>query len=211
MHISDWLNVLAILFSPLIALQVSKRLDEQKERRQRKMWVFYTLMATRNARVSPEHVRALNSIDIEFTKEMAVTLAWKAYLDHLNNSSPDLAVWGQKSDDLFVELLYSMNVALHFNFDKTHLKRGIYSPRAHGEADDDAFVIRKALVAIAKGEQGLRVDLSEITDSAAEEAAAEATKQAFRDVLTGEKSIRVTIDNAGGETGQRSGQSAGPS
>lgn len=196
MELKDWLSILAVLASPLFALQVSKALEARRERRQRKMWVFHTLMATRNARVSPEHVRALNSIDIEFAKDKSVTLAWKAYLDHLNDTSLEVGLWGQKSDDLLVELLFSMSKVLSFDFDKTHLKRGIYSPRAHGEADEDAFVIRKALVAIAKGEQGLRVDLSEIADSEAEEAAAEVSKRAIRDVLAGDRPLRVKLETA---------------
>jgi hypothetical protein len=40
MTLSDSLNILAILLSPLIALQVSRRLDDRKERKQRKMWVW---------------------------------------------------------------------------------------------------------------------------------------------------------------------------
>lgn len=206
MTLSDWLNVLAVLLSPVIALRVSKALEEGRERRQRKMWVFHALMASRNARVSAEHVRALNSIDIEFAKDRSVTLAWKAYLDHLNDTSQELNVWGQKSDDLFVELLFAMSKALKFDFDKTHLRRGIYSPRAHGEADEDAMVVRKALVALAKGEQALRVDLSEITDSEAEEAAAQVTRQAVRDVLTGERPLRVRLEspsNSGSENPAR--------
>ena len=191
----DWPNLIALLLSPLIALQVSRRLDDQKERRQRKRWVFYTLMATRNARISVDHVRALNSIDIEFTTEKAVTLAWKAYLDHLNDKSQEPAVWGARMDDLFVDLLFSMSQALKFDFDKTHLKRGIYSPQAHGEDEQDAMVIRKALVAIARGERGLPVDLSDITHTPEEEAAAEAAKKAAREVFTGERPLRVTIEN----------------
>ena len=194
MTLRDWLNLIALLLSPLIALQVSRRLDDQKERRQRKRWVFYTLMATRNARVSHDHVRALNSIDIEFTKEKPVTLAWKAYLDHLNDKSQEMGVWGARMDDLFVDLLYSMSQALKFDFDKTHLKRGIYSPQAHGEDELDAMVIRKALVAIAKGERGLRVDLSEITETPEEEAIAEAATKAVREVLSGERPLRVKVE-----------------
>jgi hypothetical protein len=190
----DWFNVIAILLSPLFALQVSRRLDDRKERRQRKRWVFYTLMATRNARLSPEHVRALNSIDIEFTKEKAVTRAWKAYLDHLNDTSQELGAWASRSDDLFVDLLYAMSESLKFDFDKTHLRRGIYSPRAHGEADEDAMVIRKALVAMAKGERGLPVDLSDITHTPEEEAAAVAAKKAAREVFTGNRPLRVKIE-----------------
>ena len=194
MTLSDWLNVLAILLSPLIALQVSRRLDERKERKQHKMWVFYTLMATRNARVSVEHVRALNSIDIEFVKVKAVTDAWKAYLDHLNDRSLAPEVWGARSDELFVELLFAMSQGLGFEFDKVHLKRGIYSPVAHGQDAEDLKTIREALVKIAKGERGLRVDLSDIVHTADEETAADETKKAAREVITGVRPLRVKIE-----------------
>jgi len=36
------------------------------ERRNRKAWLFHSLMAPRAARVSPEHVQALNMIDLVF-------------------------------------------------------------------------------------------------------------------------------------------------
>src|SRR5436190_40415 len=61
MTASDWMNVAALLLSPLIALQVRKKLDESKELGLRRMWVFRTLMATRANRVASEHVNALNS------------------------------------------------------------------------------------------------------------------------------------------------------
>ena len=148
MELKDWLSVLAVLASPLVALQVSKALEAGKERRHSKMWVFHTLMATRHARLSTEHVHALNSIDIEFFKDKPVALAWKAYLDHLNDTPMILSLWSQKSDDLFVDLLFEMSKTLKFDFDKTHLRRGIYSPRAHGEADEDAMVMRDVKIFI---------------------------------------------------------------
>ena len=60
------LGLLAVLLSPLIALQVSDRLQQSRERRQRKVHVFRTLMATRAAALAPDHVQALNVIDVEF-------------------------------------------------------------------------------------------------------------------------------------------------
>jgi hypothetical protein len=41
---------LAVLLSPLIALQVQQRLDVAREKRGRRAAVFYTLMSTRGAR-----------------------------------------------------------------------------------------------------------------------------------------------------------------
>lgn len=43
----DWPNILAILFSPLIALQVQKYLDNRSNKRRRKEEIFNTLMETR--------------------------------------------------------------------------------------------------------------------------------------------------------------------
>jgi len=95
MTISDWFIVLAVLLAPLLAVQVQKWIEKFRERHQRKLYVFTTLMATRATRLSPEHVQALNMIDLAFygrkilnqryqTKaEQSITEAWKKYLDQL--------------------------------------------------------------------------------------------------------------------------------
>ena len=87
MTVSDIIMVIAILLAPLLAVQIQKWIEIFRETRQRKLYVFHTLMATRAARVSTEHVQALNMIDIIFYKDKAekpVREAWKKYLDHLN-------------------------------------------------------------------------------------------------------------------------------
>jgi hypothetical protein len=66
--LSDWPNVLAILLSPLFALQVGKLLDNLSNRKRRKEEIFNTLMETRAQTLSYEHVRALNKIDVAFYK-----------------------------------------------------------------------------------------------------------------------------------------------
>jgi hypothetical protein len=66
MTTSDGLSILAILLSPLIALEVQRYIDIFRERRVRKMRVFETLMTTRRDDVSQYHVQALNMIDIDF-------------------------------------------------------------------------------------------------------------------------------------------------
>src|SRR5256712_10898717 len=111
MAVAEILTIIAILLSPLFALRVSDRLAEIKDRKQRRFRVYRTLMASRARRLAPDHVEALNLIDVEFhgsdKKSKSVLSAWKAYLDHLNTDrEPNTAVWDSKRDDLFVDLLY---------------------------------------------------------------------------------------------------------
>src|SRR5689334_2498204 len=97
----DWITVAAIVIGPILAVQAQRLLEALRDRKNRRSWVFHTLMATRAARVSHQHVQALNMIDIEFygrrvlgtqfqtPREKGVTNAWRIYSDHLNNRVPD--------------------------------------------------------------------------------------------------------------------------
>lgn len=65
MEIRDWLNIIALIIAPILALQIQKWLEKYREDRKRKLDIFKTLMSTRANRVSIEHVEALNMIDVE--------------------------------------------------------------------------------------------------------------------------------------------------
>ncbi len=45
MEAKDWLMVLAVLFSPFLAVFAQRKIDEFRERRGQKFWIFRTLMA----------------------------------------------------------------------------------------------------------------------------------------------------------------------
>jgi hypothetical protein len=67
---------LEIIASPIIALQLSEWLNMRKEKRRRRHDLFQSLMLTRVdlghfGQMSPEHVRALNLIEIEFYRSSA--------------------------------------------------------------------------------------------------------------------------------------------
>ena len=66
MTLAEVLMVIALLAGSIAAVQVQKRLDRLREEHGRKIWIFKTLMATRAAVLSPDHVQALNMIDLEF-------------------------------------------------------------------------------------------------------------------------------------------------
>jgi len=59
MQVSEILIVCATVVGPILAVQAQKAVERARERRGRKAWLFHSLMATRAARVSPEHVQAL--------------------------------------------------------------------------------------------------------------------------------------------------------
>lgn len=67
MTISDILMIIAVLVAPFFAVYVQKKIETWKSQRDTKLWIFKTLMATRGATLSPQHVQALNMIDLEFS------------------------------------------------------------------------------------------------------------------------------------------------
>src|SRR2546421_11651457 len=111
---SAWINllanVLAIIAAPLIALEVGRRLNVRRREYDQQMQVFRTLMATRAPYVSAVHVEALNMIDVAFRpstpRQKAVALAWKEYLNHLNQIPPYDRAWVDKKEELLAELLH---------------------------------------------------------------------------------------------------------
>ena len=133
MTTTEIIIVASTLVAPLLAVQAQKWLERFREDSERKLRVFKTLMATRAAYVSPEHVQALNMIDLEFqgVKFKSVRTEWKTYLDHLSSYPKDdeklQALWGEKRVDFLASLLMKMGKSLDYEFDEVHIKKGIYS------------------------------------------------------------------------------------
>ena len=63
---AEWAIVFATLLGPILAVQAQKVLEGLREYRAAKLWVFRSLMTTRMQRLSIDHVRTLNMIDICF-------------------------------------------------------------------------------------------------------------------------------------------------
>jgi hypothetical protein len=173
---AEWIMVAAVLAAPVLAVQVQKYLDILREKRGRRMWIFQSLMATRAARVSAQHVHALNMIDIEFygrrvfgvrfqsKSEKQIVEAWKTYLDQLNTQCGDAEgefhVWVKRGEDLLVELLYAMAQCLGYDFDKVTLRRGCYSPRGHAEDELMQRFIRDNWAKVVSGRQPLQMQIT---------------------------------------------------
>ncbi len=159
--IQFWIYVISVLLSPLLAVQATVWIQKRREIRERKLALFKTLMKTRAAALAPDHVQALNMIDIEFYGNDAISRevlrCWKAYLDHLNMNVTATEVWGTKREDLFIELLYSMAKCLGYEFDKTDIRRTSYFPQGHGDIDSELQRIRKGFADVVEGKRHLPV------------------------------------------------------
>src|SRR3989338_295157 len=86
MTINDGLMILAVLLAPFLAVAVQRIIDQSREKRGQKLWIFRTLMATRGNKIALDNVQALNMIDLFFErkgKEKAIVEKWDEYLDHL--------------------------------------------------------------------------------------------------------------------------------
>lgn len=161
MSVTEICMIVATAASPLVAVQVSKWLEGRKEDRERRLYVFRTLMATRAQRVSTSHVHALNQIDLNFDgslpEDAPVITAWKEYLDNLSAPPPFTETLLAKREDLFVALLGSMGEALGYKFERLHIRKNVYLPNAHGELDEDQRLIRKSVIDVLQGKAALHV------------------------------------------------------
>lgn len=173
-RLGEWLTIAALILGPILAVQAQRFLDSLRERRHRRLQVFHTLMATRAARLSHDHVQALNMVDIEWygrsvfgipfktPGEKAVTNAWRIYADHLNTKAGEgdqLARWVDEGDKLLSKLLYEISRSLGYDFDEVQLRRNIYSPIAHGKQQVQELAFREGLIQILSGERAIAVTL----------------------------------------------------
>jgi hypothetical protein len=207
MKLAEVLTIIAVLLAPVVAVQVQKWLELFREDRARKLWIFKTLMATRAATVSPEHVQALNMIDLEFrgTRYRPVTAAWKTYLDHLGSYPKDdekrQAVWGERRVDLLTTLLLAMGHALGYEFDDVHVKKGIYAPEAHGQIENENILIRRGLLRLLYGDAEIKMKVTSFPVSNEALAEQKALRDAIQQLLDGKRSLPVAVskkDDSGG-------------
>jgi hypothetical protein len=121
------LTVFATLVSPLIAVGVTRWRDEKAAEKERKERIFRILMATRRIALNPDHVHALNSIEVAFYGCEKVIKAWKDYLLHLNSRTPD-EEWVKTKETKLSELLYAISLELGYSLSSLDIFNGGYAP-----------------------------------------------------------------------------------
>ena len=178
MEINDVSLIIAVLVAPFLAVFAQRKIDLWREQRQKKLWVFKTLMATRGRTLSPEHVQALNMIDLEFTKpsEKQIRDAWKEYHDHLHSYPPEgedqkerATIWEKEKADLLATLLSKMGKAFSYKFDPVQIKKGAYSPQYHATTEMELQLLRRFAVEWLAGDRKVSVSIVPKDDEAAKQ------------------------------------------
>ncbi|EKN5087440.1 DUF6680 family protein [Yersinia enterocolitica] len=173
----DFIMTAAVILGPILAVQAQKFLEQFREKKRRRLEIFRTLMSTRAEILHRNHVQALNMIDIEFygwmipiiktryqsPQEQAVTHAWKIYNSHLNKFGEykDESHWITKRQELLTELLYTMALALNYDFDKVQLLRDCYRPEAYNNLESLQAGILLSLAEVLKGDRSIPMRIVE--------------------------------------------------
>jgi uncharacterized protein DUF6680 len=161
------ITIIAIIVGPIAALELQRRLDKGREAKNRKLWIFKTLMSFRATPLAPQFVQALNLIDIEFDnkneKEKAVRTAWKILLDHFGElAKPNQpADMNEKTATLTTNLLIAMGESLGYDFDEIQIKKGAYYPMGLGNVEQEQHAVRRGILDVLQGRRRVPVGIFE--------------------------------------------------
>ncbi|HEY5923138.1 MAG TPA: DUF6680 family protein [Kofleriaceae bacterium] len=177
------LEVIAIMTSPVIAVWIGQVLNERRERVRRRHQVFQALWLTRVdhgsfGRLSAEHVRALNMIEIEFAKTQLDDLigrgealdrvleTWRTYWTALHSTPqkvmddvncPEASAWFSARDELLVELLFEIGGALGYKIDRERIRASAYAPMSYLSGEAESMAMRTAIRQLIDGERALHI------------------------------------------------------
>lgn len=208
MSIADIVMVLAVLVAPFFAVYAQKKIERWRAAEDMKLWIFKSLMATRTATLSGDHVRALNMIDLEFSDkrkdEKEVKRIWREYLDNLGAlpQAPEaqraaLPAWQARNADYLADLLVAMGKCFGYNFDRVFIKKGIYAPEGHAKDEAEQRTIRLLLLQLLRGESSITTKTSLVPFDVQAAAFAERFQTNLLNIVEGRQPIAIASrDNA---------------
>lgn len=171
---TDILIVVVTFLGPIMAVQIQKLLERNRETNSSRNRLFKTLMATRALNLSPAHVEALNAVPIEFygsTGQLkAINLKWKIYYEHLLTPANVDPNWETKRRDLLFSLLVEMSQFLKYAFDEVDIKK-VYAPQGHAVIEADQEIIRRGFAELFKGQLTIPVEVRKPASSPTDEKA----------------------------------------
>jgi hypothetical protein len=173
MTTNEVLTLIALVGGPISAVLITRYLDDLRQYRARRMDVFRTLMRTRRTALHPDHIGALNLVEIEYANDPQVLTAWKALFTNFGSTLGRLEVertegltdqkqidarnqaFGtravQERQKLLAKLLHAMARVLGFKIEQLEIFEGGYTPQLWANVENDQEVIRKYVVELAHG------------------------------------------------------------
>jgi hypothetical protein len=130
----------------------------------RRLNVFRTLMSTRRAVISPEHVSAINLVEVDFYKCKEVEAAWKSYKEQLDkNEKPEDDLWRRERDKRLSKLLYEIAIVLGFDIPAIEIFEGGYAPGGWAFRDGRYIGMLEFINDLSEGKKHIPVGLQEGT------------------------------------------------
>lgn len=196
---TDVAIVAATVAGPILAVQAQKWLERRRTIMDRRNFIFRTLMATRAARIAPNHVEALNAVPVEFygnsRKLKPIVDDWHAYIDTLVNAGQlEGQVLALARQNAFLNMLHKMSLYLGYSFSRSELEKDVYYPEGHKVIEDDQEVIRRGFARVLKGELSIPMAVREFPATADDATLANqaAIQKALLEWLQGQTAVNVS-------------------
>jgi hypothetical protein len=160
-EIFGWSILAATFIGPIAAVLMTRYIDQLRERGARRLWIFRTLMATRRTWLSPEHIAALNQIELDFQNATGVMNAYRMYMRHLATpfEPKDEDRVAHEPQSMRTKILSAMAKTLGIRVEQMDIFEGGYVPQGHVNIEREQTAIRKLLSEIADGKRSLPIEV----------------------------------------------------
>lgn len=161
-----WITTFAIFAGPILAVLAARGMEKSDRNRERKLAVFRDLMATRQITYSPQHVGALNLIELEYHGDDIVLRSFNDLMTLLSNQERWEQAKGdedkmrrlvQDMNDYRAKLLNKMAKSLGYQMSDIELMRGGYYPELLSRMDDQRIKANEFVIDLAEGRRAVPV------------------------------------------------------
>ena len=161
-----WLGgftIVAILLGPVLAVLITRWIDNWRAQRARKLDVFRALMRTRGMPLHWDHVGALNLVEVEFIKHPEVLKAWNGYLRHLGEDLPPIErkdlhdQLAREREELRTKLISEIAKVLGIKVEQLEILKGNYVPQGWADEEWEQRLVRRGLIDLVHGRTSIAV------------------------------------------------------
>jgi hypothetical protein len=149
--------VFATFAGPIAAVIVTRLIDKRRAQRDRQLEVFRALMRTRKNAIQPDHVNALNLVEIEFSNAAPVLAAYRDLMRHINSGGVVDDQWFNKHRSFLTKLLSAMATELRYKIEQLDVFEGGYYPAGWGQEGEQQLAMRLGLLELLSGKRSLPV------------------------------------------------------
>ena len=147
----EWINLVAIIVIPILAVIIGQYLQDRSEKRKDKMRVFTHLMSYRSfGYIDQYSVNIFNSVPIIFYDDKEVIEKYNSYLKSLNIKPDDAQIKQKEIEDNKTKMLEAMAKALKYKNINWELIQNPYIPKGLLDQIDAENTYKRGQVELAK-------------------------------------------------------------